>query len=147
MRVAAILLCGLLGAAAYAAAPKPSKAKTAKTGSKSKTVKTSSKGASSAAKQSSSKKSSAKAKKPAGPPRQTQPTTERYREIQEALIARGFLEGPATGQWDSKSIEALKRFEQSQNLTEDGKLDSLALIALGLGPQRTQPVPPATEAQ
>jgi hypothetical protein len=69
--------------------------------------------------------------------RQLQPTAERFMEIQDALIARGFLAGPSTGKWDATSIDALKRFEQSQKLKPDGKLDSLALIALGLGPKRT----------
>ena len=130
VRVVAILLCGLLGAAVYAAAPKPSKGKTVKTSSK----KSSGSTTSSATK----KKVSSKAKKPAAPPRQTQPTSDRYREIQEALIAKGFLEGPATGQWDEKTVEAFKQFERSQNLNDDGKLDSLALIALGLGPKRSE---------
>jgi hypothetical protein len=33
-------------------------------------------------------------------------------------------------------VEALKRFQADQNLTPDGKLGSLSLIALGLGPKR-----------
>lgn len=133
VRVAAILLSGLLGVAAYAAAPKSSKSKAVKTGS-TKPPSTSKK---------TSSKKTAKAKKPAAPPRQTQPTSDRYREIQEALIAKGFLEGPATGQWDEKTIDAFKRFERSQNLNDDGKLDSLALIALGLGPKRAESPPSA----
>lgn len=76
----------------------------------------------------------------AAPPRQTQPSSDRYREIQQALIEKGFLDGSANGQWDQKSTEALKRFEQSQNLQGDGKIDSRALIALGLGPKR-EPLP------
>ena len=130
VRVVAILLCGLFGVAVYAAAPKPSKGKTVKTSSK--------KSSGSTTSSTTKKKSSAKTKKPAAPPRQTQPTSDRYREIQEALIAKGFLEGPATGQWDEKTVEAFKQFERSQNLTDDGKLDSLALIALGLGPKRPE---------
>ena len=130
VRVVAIVLCGLFGAAVYAAAPKPSKGKTVQTSSK----KSSGSTTSSATK----KKVSSKTKKPAAPPRQTQPTSDRFREIQEALIAKGFLEGPATGQWDEKTVEAFKQFERSQNLTDDGKLDSLALIALGLGPKRPE---------
>jgi hypothetical protein len=34
-------------------------------------------------------------------------------------------------------VDALKRFQREQNLTEDGKIGSLSLIALGLGPKRT----------
>ena len=86
------------------------------------------------------------------------PTPERYAEIQKALAAKGYFDGDPNGIWDSKSIESLKRFEQDQNITPDGKLDSLSLIALGLGPSRgvpgqqqhTEPIgpaPPPTEPQ
>jgi len=34
-------------------------------------------------------------------------------------------------------LDALKRFQRDQNLTEDGKIGALSLIALGLGPRRT----------
>lgn len=67
---------------------------------------------------------------------QQQPTPERYREIQQALIARGYLEGPATGTWGSESVEALKKFQQDNHLEATGKINSLSLIALGLGPKR-----------
>lgn len=67
---------------------------------------------------------------------QTAPSPERYREIQQALINQGFLTGPATGVWNQESIDALNRFKKEQNLRTDGKLDSLSLIALGLGPKR-----------
>jgi hypothetical protein len=45
----------------------------------------------------------------------------------------------ATGQWNERSVAALKRFQEDQNITNysgRGKLDSLTLIALGLGPKR-----------
>jgi peptidoglycan hydrolase-like protein with peptidoglycan-binding domain len=67
---------------------------------------------------------------------QQQPTPERYREIQEALIARGYLEGPATGIWGPESVEALRKFQQDNHLDATGKINSLSLIALGLGPRR-----------
>jgi peptidoglycan hydrolase-like protein with peptidoglycan-binding domain len=84
------------------------------------------------------KKSAPKKKtsRKAAPPKQLQPTPERYREIQQALIDRGFLDGAPTGKWDEKTIEAWKRFEESVNLPMDGKIDSKALIALGLAPDR-----------
>jgi murein L,D-transpeptidase YcbB/YkuD len=71
------------------------------------------------------------------PPRylQQQPTTDRYREIQEALAARGYFRGSADGAWGSESADALKRFQADQNLEPDGKIGSLSLIALGLGPR------------
>ena len=33
------------------------------------------------------------------------------------------------------SVDALKRFQKDQKLTSDGKISSLALIGLGLGPK------------
>ena len=57
-------------------------------------------------------------------------------EIQQALAERGFYEGPVDGHWNASCVEALKRFQADQNLSPDGKLGSLSLIALGLGPKR-----------
>lgn len=78
------------------------------------------------------------AARPSRPATQQQPTSDRYREIQQALIDKGFLEGEPSGQWDATTVAAFKKFELSQNLRDDGKIDSMALIALGLGPSRTQ---------
>lgn len=68
---------------------------------------------------------------------QNEPTADRYREIQQALKAKGYLQADPTGKWDPSSTDALRRFQQDQNLEASGKLDSLSLIALGLGPKRT----------
>jgi len=76
--------------------------------------------------------------------RQTAPTPDRYKEIQGALASRGYLEGTPTGVWDSQSTEALRRFQKDQNLEPNGKLNSLSLIALGLGAKR--PAAPAVTA-
>lgn len=74
--------------------------------------------------------------------RQMTPTPERYREIQQALVAKGYLSsGDATGAWGASSVDALKRFQAEQNIEASGKINSLSLIALGLGPKR-EPVPP-----
>ena len=67
---------------------------------------------------------------------QQAPTPDRYKEIQQALIDKGYLHGDATGQWGPDDMDALKRFQTDQNLTADGKIGSLSLIALGLGPKR-----------
>ena len=67
--------------------------------------------------------------------RQLVPTPERYTEIQQALVQKGYLQGPATGKWDQSSTDALRRFQKEQNLEASGKIDSLSLIALGLGPK------------
>ena len=69
--------------------------------------------------------------------RQTAPTTDRYREIQQALASKGYLPADqATGQWNDASAEALRRFQTDQNIQVSGKINSLSLIALGLGPKR-----------
>ncbi|HWR53728.1 MAG TPA: peptidoglycan-binding domain-containing protein [Bryobacteraceae bacterium] len=65
-----------------------------------------------------------------------QPAPERYMEIQQALITKGYMEGPATGAWNADWTGALKRFQRDQNLDASGKLTSLSLMALGLGPKR-----------
>ncbi|MDP2996162.1 MAG: peptidoglycan-binding domain-containing protein [Bryobacterales bacterium] len=86
---------------------------------------------------SSSKKGSNKKPVQSWRTSQQQPASARYLGIQQALIGRGYLEGPATGEWGPQSVEALKKFQLDQNLKGDGKLDSLSLIALGLGPKRS----------
>jgi hypothetical protein len=69
--------------------------------------------------------------------RQLAPTPDRYREIQSALATKGYLKPEdATGTWNQGSIDAMKRFQQEQNLDPSGKINSLSLIALGLGPKR-----------
>ncbi len=75
---------------------------------------------------------------------QQQPTLDRYKEIQQALADRGYFPGGAPdGTWGPESAEAMKRFQRDQNLTEDGKIGSLSLIALGLGPKRVAAGAPA----
>jgi Putative peptidoglycan binding domain len=75
--------------------------------------------------------------------RQTSPTPDRYREIQGALATKGFLNSEdATGTWNQASSDAMKKFQAEQNLESSGKINSLSLIALGLGPHR-DPAPPA----
>jgi len=63
------------------------------------------------------------------------PTPDRYKEIQEALAKRGYLHEDPNGVWDQTSVDALRRFQHDQNLQASGKLDSLSIIALGLGPK------------
>jgi hypothetical protein len=78
--------------------------------------------------------------------RQLAPTSQRYKEIQEALAAKGYLKPEdANGTWTPASADALKKFQAGQNLDSTGKINSLSLIALGLGPKRetAPPKPPA----
>ncbi|MBI3281080.1 MAG: peptidoglycan-binding protein [Acidobacteria bacterium] len=67
---------------------------------------------------------------------QQAPSPERYQRIQQALAAQGYYHGPIDGKWTAECVDALKRFQQAQSLTANGKLGSLSLIALGLGPKR-----------
>jgi hypothetical protein len=78
-------------------------------------------------------------KSPAQPVRsraQAAPTPDRYKQIQEALAAKGYLTpDQVNGQWNEASVDALKRFQAAQNIDSTGKINSLSLIALGLGPK------------
>jgi Putative peptidoglycan binding domain len=67
---------------------------------------------------------------------QQAPSPERYKEIQQALASKGYLQGEPTGEWGPDSVDALKHFQTDQSLMPDGKINSLSLIALGLGPKR-----------
>jgi peptidoglycan hydrolase-like protein with peptidoglycan-binding domain len=67
---------------------------------------------------------------------QATPSPERYKEIQQVLSDKGYFKGDVNGQWGPNSVDALRRFQSDQNLDPDGKLGSLSLIALGLGPKR-----------
>ena len=69
--------------------------------------------------------------------RQLAPTADRYKEIQSSLVSKGYLNQPANGVWNAQSEDALRRFQRDQNLEPTGKLNSLSLIALGLGARRT----------
>src|ERR1700674_3515668 len=94
----------------------------------------------SAKKKKSAPKTTAKKvkKAPAQPSRKGQmsPAADRYRQIQEALAAKGYMPAEqASGQWNDASAVALKRFQADQNLDATGKVNSISLIALGLGPK------------
>ena len=96
-----------------------------------------------------SKKKSSKGRTASRPASQRQPDAARTREIQEALAAKGYPV-EATGVWGSDSVEALKKFQEDQhinNMSGRGKLDSLTLIALGLGPRREPPPASASPAE
>lgn len=87
-------------------------------------------------KTSASRGPASKTRKAAPAPRgQQRPTPERYREIEEALAARGYLAEEPSGKWTAASVEALKSFQADSELTPTGRLDALSLIRLGLGPK------------
>jgi hypothetical protein len=80
--------------------------------------------------------------------RQTSPTPDRYREIQGALASKGYLKPEdATGTWNQTSADAMKKFQTEQNLDSTGKINSLSLIALGLGPHHDSAPPPKAPPQ
>src|SRR5579863_3558642 len=87
-------------------------------------------------KQTTSSKKGKAAKKPtttsasASRSRQMAPTPERYKEIQQALVDKGYLKSEPNGVWDAQSSDALLRFQTDQKLTPTGKLSSASLIAL-----------------
>jgi hypothetical protein len=67
--------------------------------------------------------------------RQMAPTPDRYKEIQQALIDKGYLKSEANGVWDAPSQDALRQFQTDQKLSPTGKISAASLIALGLGPK------------
>ena len=102
-------------------------------------------GQSAPAKKTASKKAlAAKSKSPshgktpvrraASPPRQASPTPDRYKEIQNALVAKGYLKSEPTGVWDAASVDAMKRYQSDQKQDPTGKLTAASIISLGLGP-------------
>jgi len=67
---------------------------------------------------------------------QAAPTPDRYKQIQQSLADKGYFKGQVDGRWGTDSVDALRRFQRDQNLDADGKIGSMSLIALGLGPKR-----------
>lgn len=147
--VALSILCACAGVAATAPAKsaakkgttKPAatkKATSKKAAATSKTVSTKSTAASTKTKSAKGQSTKGKTTKKAAPAatwrtRQQAPTPDRYKEIQQALIAKGYLKGEPTGVWDSDSIDAISRFQVDQKLTPTGKINAPSLIGLGLG--------------
>jgi peptidoglycan hydrolase-like protein with peptidoglycan-binding domain len=109
-----------------------------------------------AAAQSSVNKKKSKRKVKRTPRGQKAPTSDRIREIQDALSREGALDGKPTGKWDATTIEAMKKYQESHGLSPTGKIDAVTLEKLGLGsdtagkgapiPTASTTVPPATSA-
>ncbi len=148
MQAAVCLLAGVWlwwGGAAWAAPPAKKNPAPAKGTAKS----------AGTSKSSSAARKTAAKKKPAGsqgtqPPRratQTAPSADRYKQIQQALAEKGYFSAETNGQWGPESIEALKRFQQDQHLEPTGKINSLSLIALGLGPEHSRPAAKPEESR
>lgn len=73
---------------------------------------------------------------------------ERATEIQNALIKRGYLDGPASGQWDDNSVDAMKQFQYDNGFPTTGQPSALALKRLGVSkrPQDGYAVPVSSVA-
>lgn len=71
----------------------------------------------------------------AGPSYQLHPDAGRYQQIQQALADKGYYKGPVNGEWGDDSVAALKKFQADRKIEDDGKINSLSLIGLGLGPK------------
>lgn len=63
---------------------------------------------------------------------------ERAREIQQALIREHYLTGEPTGVWDSRTQDAMVRYQTANGWQSKITPDSRALIKLGLGPDYSQ---------
>ncbi len=60
--------------------------------------------------------------------------THRTQQIQQALISSHYLDGEPSGAWDTKTQEALRRYQAANGWQSKVVPDSRALIKLGLGP-------------
>jgi hypothetical protein len=69
---------------------------------------------------------------------------ERATEIQNALIREHYLNGPASGQWDSSTEAAMQKYQADHGWQTKLTPDSRALIKLGLGPHDAAQPPAAS---
>lgn len=61
-------------------------------------------------------------------------TSDRAREIQEALIKQNYLSGAPSGEWDAATQAAMQKYQSDNGWQTRITPDSRALIKLGLGP-------------
>jgi len=73
-------------------------------------------------------------------------TSDRTREIQEALIRQHYLDGEANGVWDTRTQEACRKYQGDNKWQTKVLPDSRALIKLGLGPDHKDVLNPETAA-
>ena len=73
-------------------------------------------------------------------------TSDRTREIQEALIREHYLSGEASGSMDNATKQALIKLQQENGWQTKVVPDSRALIKLGLGPSQSNLLNPDTAA-
>jgi peptidoglycan hydrolase-like protein with peptidoglycan-binding domain len=77
---------------------------------------------------------------------QKQIADDRTREIQSALVREGYLDGEPTGVMDAKTKAALQKLQAENGWQTRIVPDSRALIKLGLGPDQSNVINPATAA-
>jgi peptidoglycan hydrolase-like protein with peptidoglycan-binding domain len=72
---------------------------------------------------------------------------ERAKEIQTALIREKYLTGEPTGVWDTRTQDAITRYQADHGWQTKVTPDSRALIKLGLGPNysSSEMITPATK--
>jgi hypothetical protein len=128
-----VLAVAVLGGLVFAAQNQPAASTSKKSAAPGKSNK-------STAKKAAPRTAASKAAPPVRHYAPQQPSTDRLKEIQQALADRGYFKGSVDGQWGQESVDALKQFQHEQKIDEDGKINSLSLIALGLGPHRNLPV-------
>ena len=65
-------------------------------------------------------------------------------EIQQALIRENYLNGDASGVWDTRSKQAMQKYQKERGWQSKVVPDSRALIELGLGPRHENILNPET---
>lgn len=58
---------------------------------------------------------------------------DRVKQIQQALIREGYMQGDTTGQWDAKTREAMLRYQTDHGFPATGLPEAKSLMKLGLG--------------
>lgn len=71
-------------------------------------------------------------------------SSDRTREIQQALIREHYLDGEASGLWDTRTQEACRKYQADNGWQSKVLPDSRALIKLGLGPDHKDVLNPET---
>jgi peptidoglycan hydrolase-like protein with peptidoglycan-binding domain len=125
-----VLSLGLMAGAAYARTPQKSKSKTATAGKS----------------HHKTRHRTRRARRTSRRRGQQAMAPSRVREIQAALIRENFLDGQPNGVWDSRSKQAMQRYQQQNGWQIKIVPDSRALIKLGLGPDRANLINPDTAA-
>lgn len=67
---------------------------------------------------------------------------DRIKEIQQALVGKGYLQDPPTGKWDATTRDAMRRYQAANGFKPTGLPEAKPLMKLGLGPH---PLPPGLE--